>query len=54
MLYGHSYFGIGKLISHNGNAITLDFGFPYGVKTVKESEVQLLVEQVLWGLGTLH
>lgn len=54
MLYGHSYFGIGRMVSRNNGAVILDFGFPYGVRTVRESEVQLLVDQVLWGLGTLH
>lgn len=53
MFYGHSYFGIGKLVAVHNGSMTLDFGYPNGVKNVRESDVQP-VKDPAWGLGLLH
>ncbi len=39
MLYGHSYFGVGKLVANNGEVIIIDFKH-YGIKEVPVANVQ--------------
>ena len=47
--FGHSYFGVGSLISESEGAATVDFGL-VGIKIVSVEELTLLTE-IPWGLG---
>jgi hypothetical protein len=54
MFYGHSYFGVGRLITvSQDGSMMLDFGYSNGVKEVSASDVQP-VQDPAWGLGLLH
>ncbi|HSB51136.1 MAG TPA: hypothetical protein VLD40_00625 [Dissulfurispiraceae bacterium] len=37
---GHSYFGAGIVLSVIDGAVTVDFGYPYGVRTLDSESVQ--------------
>ncbi|MGE5237865.1 MAG: hypothetical protein ACM3ON_03575 [Chloroflexota bacterium] len=41
-LVGHAYFGKGTVVSVTDSEITVDFGFPYGLKTVTADSIHLL------------
>ena len=41
-IVGHSYFGKGKVIETAEANITVDFNYPYGIKTVGVNDVAVI------------
>lgn len=42
IIVGHSYYGKGKVMEVTNSLVTVDFGYPYGLRTLPAECVQVI------------